>query len=274
MNKTVFIAGPSASGKSTLSRRLAREIGFNWLDTGSVIRMTALVMEQNGVLLPDSFEKALNTPCPPWEIGRLDETGETQLFVDGKLLDYDDMRLRNPAYDTSTLFLARALRSRTWDLLRDVSELGQSVISCRQVPAFFLNNELVLPIYLDLSPQARVERRAKYEKKIVDPEITRRIIEKESENISVGNLISPEVALDKNYVLVCNDGTLDRSASQLILEVIRKYEGFNPEDYELTIKRLQVIDPSFKLFTHWKELVNTLRLNTHPEGYGRNIERC
>lgn len=272
MHKTVFIAGPSASGKSTLSRRLAQEIGFNWLDTGSVIRMTALVMEQKGVRLPDSDETALDTPCPPWAIGHMDQPGEVPIYVDGMQLNYDDPRLRNPTFDTSTLQLARALRPRTWNLLRAVSMLGQSVISCRQVPESLLRNDAVLPLYLDLSPQDRVARRARYEHKVVDPEITRRVIEKEEQNIALGNLVSPEEALNKNYVLVRNDGTLDRSASQMLLEVLRKYKYFSPEDYESVLKGLQTVDPALKHFTRWDDLVNTLCVNSHPEGYIRGKE--
>jgi len=270
MHNTVFIAGPSASGKSTLSRRLAQEIGFNWLDTGSVIRMTALVMEQRGIGLPYSDETALDTPCPPWAIGHMDQPGEVPIYVDGNLLDYDDPRLRNPTFDTSTLHLARALRPRTWNLLRDVSTIGQSVISCRQVPELLHHDDAVLPLYLDLSPQERVARRARYEHKAVDPEITRRIVEKEEQNIALGNLVSPEEALDKDYVLVRNDGTPERSIAQMLLEVLRRYEHYNPEDYESVLQRLQIVDPTLKHFTCWSELVGILNLNVHPEGYIRH----
>ncbi len=273
MNRTIFITGPSASGKSTLSRRLAHEIGFNWLDTGSVIRMTALVMENAGVTLPESYEEALETPCPPWDIGKATQTGEIPIIVGGQILDYDDVKLRSPRFDTNTVFLARALRPRTWSLLENVAMNGQTVISSRRVPGQLLLHEAVLPIYLDLSPENRVVRRARYEQKAVDTDIVARVIDKEIENTSIGNLVSPKEAIDAQYVLVQNAGTLDRSAAQLMLEVIRKYESYIPMDYEAAITRLQTVPAPLKHYTLWSELIRSLQINDHPEGYKRDKER-
>lgn len=272
MHKTIFITGPSASGKSTLSRRLAHEIGFNWLDTGSVIRMTALVMENAGVKLPESYEEALETPCPPWNIGSMVQPGEIPIAVGGQMLDYDDPQLRSPRFDTNTVFLARALRPRTWSMLENVAMNGQTVISSRRVPDQLLQHEVILPIYLDLSPENRTARRARYEQKAVDTDIIERVIDKELENTSIGNLVTPEEAFDAQYVLVQNAGTLDRSAAQLMLEVIRKYEAYNPVDDEAAISRLQTVPAELKHYTQWGELVRSLQIHDHPEGYKRNKE--
>lgn len=48
MSRVIAVDGPTASGKGTLSRRLAAHFGFAWLDTGSLYRATALRLLRNG----------------------------------------------------------------------------------------------------------------------------------------------------------------------------------------------------------------------------------
>lgn len=234
--------------------------------------MTAFVMENAGIKLPESYEEALESPCPPWEIGMMTQPGEIPIFVDGQMLDYDEVQLRNPRFDTNTLFLARALRPRTWSLLENIAMNGQTVISSRRVPDHLLRHELVLPIYLDLSTDKRVLRRAEYEQKTIDTDIIERVVDKELENTRMGNLVTPQEAFDAQYVLVQNAGTLDRSAAQLMLEVIRKYEVYNPVDDEAVISRLQKVPAVLKQYAQWGELVRSLQKNDHPEGFKRNKE--
>lgn len=48
MGRVIAVDGPTASGKGTLSRRLADHFGFAWLDTGGLYRATALRLIRNG----------------------------------------------------------------------------------------------------------------------------------------------------------------------------------------------------------------------------------
>lgn len=49
----VTIDGPSASGKGTVAERVARALGFHFLDSGALYRLTALSALQAGVALDD-----------------------------------------------------------------------------------------------------------------------------------------------------------------------------------------------------------------------------
>lgn len=49
----IAIDGPAASGKSTLARRLAREVGLDWLDTGAFYRAAALAALRAGADFDD-----------------------------------------------------------------------------------------------------------------------------------------------------------------------------------------------------------------------------
>ena len=49
----VAVDGPAASGKGTLSRRLAAHFGFDYLDTGRTYRGVALAMMEAGAPFDD-----------------------------------------------------------------------------------------------------------------------------------------------------------------------------------------------------------------------------
>lgn len=47
--KVIAIDGPSASGKGTVALRVAQALGFDYLDSGALYRLTALYVEKRGV---------------------------------------------------------------------------------------------------------------------------------------------------------------------------------------------------------------------------------
>ncbi len=49
----IAIDGPSASGKGTVAALVARELGFHYLDSGAIYRVTAYAAQQSGVDLED-----------------------------------------------------------------------------------------------------------------------------------------------------------------------------------------------------------------------------
>jgi cytidylate kinase len=49
----IAIDGPSASGKGTVAALVARELGFHYLDSGAIYRVTAYAAQQGGVALDD-----------------------------------------------------------------------------------------------------------------------------------------------------------------------------------------------------------------------------
>jgi CMP/dCMP kinase len=49
----IAVDGPSAAGKGTIARAIARKLGFHFLDTGSLYRIVGLQMLQGGVAVDD-----------------------------------------------------------------------------------------------------------------------------------------------------------------------------------------------------------------------------
>lgn len=54
---TIAIDGFSSTGKSTLAKQLAKELGYVYVDTGAMYRAVSLFAMQNGYIQPDFFDK-------------------------------------------------------------------------------------------------------------------------------------------------------------------------------------------------------------------------
>lgn len=50
----ITIDGPSGSGKGTISRLLARELGYHFLDSGALYRLLAYAAQRHGITLDDA----------------------------------------------------------------------------------------------------------------------------------------------------------------------------------------------------------------------------
>lgn len=68
MGKVITIDGPAASGKTSISRGLAQELGWVWLSTGAFYRGLAFVGLKQGLDLKDETALAALAQSPTWKI--------------------------------------------------------------------------------------------------------------------------------------------------------------------------------------------------------------
>ncbi len=92
----IAIDGPGGSGKGTISTRLAAHLGWNFLDSGALYRLTALAVMKNNVPLDN--EAALGEAAERLDIRFETSPGGVRTFLDGE--DVSD-RLRHE--DTGVL---------------------------------------------------------------------------------------------------------------------------------------------------------------------------
>lgn len=62
----ITIDGPTASGKGTVAHRVAKHLGFHYLDSGALYRLTALMATRHGIALDDEAtiaSMARTLPC-------------------------------------------------------------------------------------------------------------------------------------------------------------------------------------------------------------------
>lgn len=82
MGLVITIDGPAASGKSSVSRELARRLGFRWVSTGAFYRGLAFLAQELRVNLDDGSQLAALATSSEWEV-RL-RPARTEVHVGGR----------------------------------------------------------------------------------------------------------------------------------------------------------------------------------------------
>lgn len=81
----IAIDGPAASGKSTVAKRVAKELGYTFINTGAMYRAIAWYIAQQGVKISDVQGIRRLLEDMPLECGR--EGTESTVLCAGKRLD-------------------------------------------------------------------------------------------------------------------------------------------------------------------------------------------
>jgi cytidylate kinase len=152
MKQVIAIDGPSGSGKTTMAKLIAKELGFNYLDTGALYRAVAIALRANKVE-PDDADDKLKAV--------LDRTDVS--FRDGKvyLNDRDvSEEIRSKEIDHfSSVFSARGIvRSFLLDVQRDAAVHDQMVVEGRDTTTVVFPDSKK-KIFLDASIEERAKRR-------------------------------------------------------------------------------------------------------------------
>lgn len=154
----ITIDGPAASGKSSVSRELARRLGFKWVSTGAFYRGLALVALKEGIATTEEAKLAALARDSVWNV-RLDDD-QTRVFWKGQDVTALAMSEENGtrASQVSQIPLVRAaLLEGQRQCAVGVKGLVAEGRDCGTVvfPQAFLK------IYLTASQELRALRRAK-----------------------------------------------------------------------------------------------------------------
>ena len=158
--KIVTIDGPTASGKSSLSRSLARKLGWSWISTGAFYRALALVAHQKNVSLDDP--KALVELLTFHSIEVRPSEIQTEVYVDGKLCSFKDIYSEENGGRASALSCHQKIRDAVLSLQRDCYEEPGLIAEGRDCGTVIFP-DAQLKIFLKASAQSRVHRRGDQE---------------------------------------------------------------------------------------------------------------
>lgn len=155
MNHIITIDGPAGSGKSTISRILAKKIGYSYLDTGAMYRAVALVAKRKGVDFHDG--KGLGILCVSLNL-RFDKGGDPPRLLLGK----EDISglIRSPEMDmlSSKISAVGEVREAMTGLQRKIAKGGAYVAEGRDMGTVVFP-EADWKFYLTASTEIRAGRR-------------------------------------------------------------------------------------------------------------------
>jgi len=155
----VTIDGPSGVGKSTISRKLAAELGLTYLDTGAMYRAVALYLKSNGCDIEDA--SVVREVLEKITIDLLPAATEEDDV--GVLLNGENVSglIRSPEISmlASRVSAIPAVRTKLTRLQQSIGEKGAIVAEGRDT------GTVVFPaakhkFFLDASARERVSRRA------------------------------------------------------------------------------------------------------------------
>ena len=151
----VTIDGPSGGGKSTISRLLARELGYTFLDTGAMYRAVGLAVQRAGLAMEESV--ALGPLLAGLELIFIDAAEDTGVILNGEDVS---VAIRTPAMAmiASRVSALPMVRRRLTELQREIGGRGGVVAEGRDM------GTVVFPsaahkFFLEASPAERARRR-------------------------------------------------------------------------------------------------------------------
>jgi cytidylate kinase len=156
---TIAIDGPAASGKSTLGKRLADDLGYLYFDTGVMYRAVTWAALQRGLALQDeaaisqlAASAQIDVRSPSQADGR-----SADVLVDGVDITWD---IRRPEVDANVSLVSSyaAVRQALTEQQRRIGQRGSVVMVGRDIGTVVLP-EADLKIYLDASVEERARRR-------------------------------------------------------------------------------------------------------------------
>ena len=157
MSKTITIDGPVASGKSTLSRLVAKKLNLLYLDTGAMYRAVALQAQRAGVDLSDGIE--LGKLCKNLDINLVSEGGSPKIYIGEEDISLD---IRRPEMDmlSSRVSAVREVREAMTGLQRKIGKKGGVVAEGRDMGTVVFP-EADYKFFITALPKVRAERRYK-----------------------------------------------------------------------------------------------------------------
>ena len=158
MPKTYSIAidGPAGSGKSTMAKRLAAELGYRYVDTGAIYRTVAYFFDLWGVSPKDidgirRYIDELNIAI------EYDDEGTQHMIMNGMDVTAD-IRTQDISQKASLVSAHAIVRDMLLDMQRDVAKKYNVIMDGRDIGSVVLPKANV-KIFLTASPEVRAKRR-------------------------------------------------------------------------------------------------------------------
>jgi CMP/dCMP kinase len=152
----VAVDGPSGSGKSSVSRGVARRLGLRYLDTGSMYRAMAWWMTEQGIDVHDPAAVTAACGRPRIEAGTDPEA--PTITVDGRDVS-GPIRTRDVTAVVSPVSAVPAVRERLVALQRQAIGGGGIVVEGRDIGTVVAPGAAA-KIFLTARPEVRAQRRA------------------------------------------------------------------------------------------------------------------
>jgi cytidylate kinase len=151
----VAIDGPAGAGKSTVAKRLAKELGYTYMDTGAMYRAFALKARREGIDLDN--ESALRASLAGTNVELMEKDGQPKVLLDGRDVT-SEIRAPEMSQWASKISALKPVRERMVELQRALGARGGVVVEGRDIGTVVFPGAEV-KIFLTAGTQERGLRR-------------------------------------------------------------------------------------------------------------------
>jgi cytidylate kinase len=156
VGQIITIDGPAGAGKSTVSRQLATNLGFLYLDTGAMYRAVALQAERVGVNVDHA--EGVRALCQALELRFETVAGENRLYVGQEDIS---AAIRSPRMDllSSRISAIKEVREAMTELQRRIGENAHGLVAEGRDMGTVVFKDAEFKFYVTASQAVRAERR-------------------------------------------------------------------------------------------------------------------
>ena len=155
MSYTIAIDGPAGAGKSTIAKKVAKELSFIYVDTGAMYRAMALYFLRKGIR-PEETEK-IEAACGDIQVSITYVDGEQQVWLNGQNVS-KEIRKEEVGNMASKTSVNSKVREKLVALQRELASRENVVMDGRDIGTQVLPNATA-KIYLTASSVERARRR-------------------------------------------------------------------------------------------------------------------
>lgn len=155
---SIAIDGPAGAGKSTIARRLAKELGYYYVDTGAIYRTVAYFFDLWGISPKDA--DGINRYIDELTVGiEYDDDGVQHMIMNGMDVTAD-IRTQEISQKASLVSAQPIVREMLLDMQRQVALEHNVIMDGRDIGTVVLPKATV-KIFLTASAEVRANRRTK-----------------------------------------------------------------------------------------------------------------
>lgn len=155
MSFQIAIDGPSATGKSTLAKALAKELSFIYIDTGAMYRAVGLYNIRKNIDLNNEADVVNTLKDISIDIKYIDK--EQKIFLNGEDVS-NQIREEKVGTAASIVSTYKKVREVLVDLQRSLANVQNVIMDGRDIGTVVLPNAS-LKIFLTASSEERTKRR-------------------------------------------------------------------------------------------------------------------
>ena len=209
MEKLISIAidGPGGAGKSTIAKRLAKELGYHYVDTGAIYRTVGYHMSLMGVgpKDKDGIERCIDDV----NIEIFWEDDVQHMVLNGQDVT-GDIRTPEMSMMASGVSAQKCVRDYLLQMQRDLAKTQNVIMDGRDIGTVVLPNATV-KIYLTASAEVRAQRRflelQQKGKKVAYEKVLKELIDRDWQDMH--REIAPLKCADDAVVVDSSDLTVD-----------------------------------------------------------------